>query len=205
MLYRKNIISHSRKFLTLESYKSVEGRGPAFKLLSEGFFILIVTLSLSRFIVSCFFGREVGFSVPSYIISFYIVITQNILSAVALYVINFYNILEALLPRINLIFRALNVLFMWVGFASNRSFNYRSETLKFSNFVSRRVPTKQKVNYMLRDKVYFSTNRCEQDLVDGNSLKTQKVNLNPNWVTGFTDGSGSFMISIIKSKDRALG
>lgn len=30
-------------------------------------------------------------------------------------------------------------------------------------------------------------------------------NLNPNWITGFTDGEGSFMVSILRSKDRAIG
>lgn len=29
--------------------------------------------------------------------------------------------------------------------------------------------------------------------------------LNPNWITGFTDGKGSFRISNLKSKDRAIG
>ncbi len=92
LLYRKIIILQTRKFWLLVSYKSVDLRGPAFKLLIEGLFKLIVTLSLSRFIVSYFFGREVGFRGASYTISFYIVITQNILSAVALYVIKFNNI-----------------------------------------------------------------------------------------------------------------
>jgi len=68
------------------------------------------------------------------------------------------------------------------------------------------VPTTRKNdNYMLRGKVNFSTSRYTQDLVDSNNLNNKKVNLNPNWVTGFTDGEGSFMISIIKNKDRALG
>lgn len=31
-----------------------------------------------------------------------------------------------------------------------------------------------------------------------------KIPLNPNWITGFTDGEGTFIISIIKSKDRTL-
>ena len=31
------------------------------------------------------------------------------------------------------------------------------------------------------------------------------ITLNPYWVTGFVDGEGTFMISILKSKDRALG
>lgn len=58
ILNRKNIISHARKFWTSESYNSVDLIGPAFKLLSEGFFILTLTFLLSRFIVSEFFGRD---------------------------------------------------------------------------------------------------------------------------------------------------
>jgi len=48
----------------LEGYPRVDLRGPAFNLLSEGLFILTVTLSLSRFIVSGFFGRKVSVSCP---------------------------------------------------------------------------------------------------------------------------------------------
>lgn len=64
ILNRKNIISHTRKFLILEGYPRVDLRGPAFNLLSEGLFILTVTLSLSRFIFSGFFGRKVSVSCP---------------------------------------------------------------------------------------------------------------------------------------------
>lgn len=45
-------------------------------------------------------------------------------------------------------------------------------------------------------------------LLKKNHFCTNVVNdniLNPNWVTGFIDGEGSFIVSIIKSKDRALG
>jgi hypothetical protein len=59
LLNRKNIILYTRKFLTLESYKNVDLiAGLAFKLLIEGPFILILTLSFSRFMVSEFFGRD---------------------------------------------------------------------------------------------------------------------------------------------------
>lgn len=41
------------------------------------------------------------------------------------------------------------------------------------------------------------------------SFSTQSENkteiLNPNWISGFTDGEGTFMVSILKSKDRAIG
>ncbi len=60
VLHRKNIISHTRKFLLLVSYKSVDLIGSTFKSINEGF--LIVTLPLSRFMVSGFFGREVRVS-----------------------------------------------------------------------------------------------------------------------------------------------
>lgn len=60
LLSRKNIITHSIKFLRLESYNSVDLTGPAFKLLSEGFFILTLTFFLSRFMVSEISGREDG-------------------------------------------------------------------------------------------------------------------------------------------------
>jgi hypothetical protein len=62
VLNRKNIISRTRKFLILESYHSVDLIGPTFNPLSEGLFILTLTLSLSRFMVSGFFGREAGVS-----------------------------------------------------------------------------------------------------------------------------------------------
>ena len=157
------------------SYKSVDLIGPTFKLLIEGFLKFIVTFPLSRFLVSCFFGREVGFRGALCIISSHLVITQSILSVVAFYVDKF------------------------VG---------ATKCSRFGVFPGVGVPTTTKRkndNYMLRGKVYFSTSRCIQDLVDNNNLKNPKVNLNPNWITGFTDGEGSFMISIIKSKDRALG
>ena len=125
--------------------------------------------------VSYFFGKEVGIRGASCIISSYIVITQSILSVVAFYVDKF------------------------VG---------ATKCSRFGVFPGVGVPTTTKRkndNYMLRGKVNFSTSRYTQDLVDSNNLNNKKVNLNPNWVTGFTDGEGSFMISIIKNKDRALG
>ena len=62
LLNGKNIISHTRRFLILESYSSVDLKSPTFNLLSKGFFILTLTLLLSRFKVSGFLGREVGVS-----------------------------------------------------------------------------------------------------------------------------------------------
>ena len=69
LLDGKNIISQTSKFLLLVSYKSVDLIGPTFKLLIEGFLKFIVTFPLSRFMVSGFFGREVGFRGASCIIS----------------------------------------------------------------------------------------------------------------------------------------
>ena len=40
LLNRKNVILNTRNFLTLESYNSADLIGPAFKLLSEGFFYI---------------------------------------------------------------------------------------------------------------------------------------------------------------------
>ena len=113
LLRIKNILSQTSKFLSLESYKSVDLRGPTFKLLIEGF--LNRNFSFSRFMVSGFkffffsslhprmeiekefnfyffikkikiFGREVSVSGASCIISSHIVIKQSILSVGAFYV-----------------------------------------------------------------------------------------------------------------------
>ena len=107
LLHRKNIISQTSKFLTLESYKSVDPRGPTFKAIIEGFLNLIVTFHFSRFMVSCFFGREVGFSGAFCIIFSHIVIRQSILSVGAFYV----NIFDGVPSLKIIIFRALNGLF----------------------------------------------------------------------------------------------
>lgn len=181
LLNRKNIISQTSKFLILEGYKSVDLIGPTFKLLSEGLYLL----NLSRFMVSGFFGRKVSVSGAQCIISFYVVIAQSVLSAVTF---------------------AFGQMYV-------RIFNNRDETLKFSDFVTRRVgvPTKRhNVNYMLRNKVNFSKNRYVQDLVDSNNLKNKKVNLNPNWITGFScspwgKGEASFKISIYARGDCKTG
>ena len=84
LLDGKNIISHTSKFLLLESYKSVDLRGPTFKSINEGFLKFIVTFPLSRFLVSGFFGREVGFrgALCSISSGLYVVLAQSILSAV---------------------------------------------------------------------------------------------------------------------------
>ena len=84
LLRGKNIISPTSKFLSLESYKSVDLMGSTFKLLIEGFFKR--NFSFSRFMVSGFFGREVSVSGASCIISSHIVIRQSILSVGAFYV-----------------------------------------------------------------------------------------------------------------------
>jgi hypothetical protein len=215
----KNIISHTSKLFLLESYKSVDLIGPAFNRLSEGLFLLIIIFPLLRFIVFDFFGREVNGSGAQFIISLYVVITQSILSAVVLAAIKFNNLFGMLAcpPKFNfLILKKLNVLSRWITY---RIFDYsfftclknlqnfysvgvNPDTLEFYNFAAKRPD----VNYMLKGKIYFSTSCCVQDLVDSNNLKSPKVKpLNSNWITGFTDGDGSFMVSVIKSKDRALG
>ena len=104
LLHRKIIISQTSKFLLLVSYKNVDPIGPAFKAIIEGFLNLIVTFHFSRFMVSCFFGREVGSSgaLNSISCNLYVVIAQSILSVVTF------------------------------GYAT--IFNNRDETLKYSNF-----------------------------------------------------------------------
>jgi len=77
VLNRKNIILMlisieimlSILLLILESYNNVDLIGPTFNPLSEGLFILNLTLPLLRFIVSGFFGREVSVSSP--LVSYY--------------------------------------------------------------------------------------------------------------------------------------
>ncbi len=66
LLYRKNIISQTSKFLFSRSYKNVYLIGPAFKSINEGFLKLTVTFPLSRFMVSDFFGRKVRESFQVY-------------------------------------------------------------------------------------------------------------------------------------------
>lgn len=117
VLNRKNIILHIRKFLTLDSYNSVGLTGPAFTLLSEGFFILIVTLSLSRFIISEFFGREDSVSGARFI-TYFSVTATTILTVIAFFEVGFNNIPVSIeLPK-------------WI---SNRRFNTKY-AFKFNNF-----------------------------------------------------------------------
>ena len=194
LLHRKNIISQTSKFLLLVSYKNVDLIGPTFKSIKEGF--LIVTLPLSRFMVSGFFGREVGvsralcsiFSLP-FPSNLYVVIAQSIL-----YVVTFY-------------------------FGKVIIFNNRDETLKFSSFINRRIgvgvgvhtTTKRHiVNYILRNKVYFSTsslNSGDSDNLKGASSLVNKNNcsISPWFVTGFVDGEGTFTISVTRDSKYKFG
>ena len=196
LLDGKSIISQTSKFLLLESYKTVDLVGPAFKLLIEGLLILIVTLPLSRFMVSGFFGREVSVSRAlcsisslSFPSNLYIVIAQSIL-----YVVTFY-------------------------FGKVIIFNNRDETLKFSSFINRRIgvgvgvhtTTKRHiVNYILRNKVYFSTsslNSGDSDNLKGASSLVNKNNcsLSPWFVTGFADGEGTVTISVTRDSKYKFG
>ena len=164
VLHRKNIIPHTRKFLLLESYKNVDLIGPAFKSLIEGFVKLTVTkvkltvtLPLSRFIVSGFFGREVGVNVAQFITSFFVITFRGILAIIAFCVTIFNNILGLkILPK---------------GII-NRRFNCRNESLIFYNLVTKW----QNVNYILGNKVYFST--CRIYLGDSNNLKPGGIYIN---------------------------
>ena len=79
LLRIKNILSQTSKFFSLESYKSVDLRGPTFKLLIEGF--LNRNFSFSRFMVSGFFGREVSSSGAQFLMYFFEVTARSILSA----------------------------------------------------------------------------------------------------------------------------
>lgn len=147
ILRRKNIISHTRKFLILESYKSVDLIGPTFKWLIEGLFILIVTLSLSRFMVSDFFGRKVWVSGALFITCFSVIVT-TILAAIAFFGVGFNNIPASI------------ELFRW---KANRQYN----TIYAFEFNS--LGTNRNVNNILNKKVYFSTSSL--NLVDSDNLK----------------------------------
>lgn len=146
LFYRKNIISHTKKCWILGGYKNVDLIGPAFKPLSEGLFILIVTSSLSRFMVSEFFGREDSVSGARFITCFS-VITTTILAVIAFLEVRFNNI------------PVLIELLKWIA---NRRFN-TIYAFEFNSFGANR-----KVNYILNNKVYFSTSRCVQNLEDNN-------------------------------------
>lgn len=97
VLYRKIIISHTRKLLISGSYNNVDLIGPAFNpYLSEGLFIVTLALPLLRFIVPGFFGREVGVNGIQFIISFYVITLQRVLTLIAFFVTIFNNIFGAL-------------------------------------------------------------------------------------------------------------
>ena len=133
ILRRKNIISQTRKLLILVSYKSVDLIGLTFKLISEGLFILTVSFSLSRLIVSDFFGRETRVSGAQFIICFGVSAT-TILAVIAFCEVGFNNI---------------PVLFELLKCKANIRFN-TIYALKFNNF-----GTNQNVNYILNNKAYF--------------------------------------------------
>ena len=140
LLHRKNIISQTSRFLSLESYPSVDLKGPTFKSINEGLLKLKVTFLFSRFMVPGFFGREVGFSGASCIISSHIVIKQSILSVGAFYV-NIFVIRGIGVPNHRVPRWALNGLFKWI---TNRIYYYRSERQpnNFGKFCG--VPTTRK-------------------------------------------------------------
>ena len=133
ILRRKNIISQTRKLLILVSYKSVDLIGPTFKWLIVGLFILIVTFSLSRFMVSDFFGRKVWVSGALFITCFSVIVT-TILAVIAFFGVGFNNI---------------PFLFELLKCKANIRFN-TIYALKFNNF-----GTNQNVNYILNNKAYF--------------------------------------------------
>jgi hypothetical protein len=151
ILARKNIISHTIKFLILVSYKSVDLIGPTFKLISEGLFILTVSLSLSRFIVSNFFGRETRVSGAQFITCFSVIVT-TILAVIAFCGVVFNNI---------------SVLIELLICIANKRFN-TIYAFEFNNF-----GTNKNVNYILNNKAYFSTSSL--NLRDSKNLKPSVV------------------------------
>ena len=158
LLDGKNIISQTSKFLLLVSYKSVDLIGPTFKLLIEGFLKFIVTFPLSRFMVSGFFGREVGFRGASCIISLRRSLSKKKIKNKFLnesikvlflnlefsflfffkashlwwfYIVIRQSILSAVTFAFGYVIKFNNILSRWI---TNRILDYRNETLKLSNF-----------------------------------------------------------------------
>ena len=151
LLDGKNIISQTSKFLLLVSYKSVDLIGPTFKLLIEGFLKFIVTFPLSRFMVSGFFGREVGFRGVSCIISnpslflfffkkekslgfvfpFLLLVYSFKRNRKTFYRVIRQSILSAVTFAFGYVIKFNNILSRWI---TNRILDYRNETLKLSNF-----------------------------------------------------------------------
>lgn len=155
-LYRKNIISYTRRFLILEGYYSVDSKGPAFMLLSEGLFILNLALFLSRSMVSNFFGRKVGVSGAHSITCFSVIVTT------LLAVMAFCGVVLNNTSNIEVLFKGI----------INIRFYCRNESFKFHNFVAKR----HIVNYLLKNKVYFSTSSLNSE--DSNNLKPAAAYIN---------------------------
>src|SRR5919201_1164711 len=151
ILARKHIISHTIKFLILVSYKSVDLIGPTFKLISEGLFILTVSLSLSRFIVSNFFGRETRVSGAQFITCFSVIV----------------NTILAVIAFSGVVFNNISVLIELLICIANKRFN-TIYAFEFNNF-----GTNKNVNYILNNKAYFSTSSL--NLRDSKNLKPSVV------------------------------
>ena len=205
LLHRKNIISQTSKFLLLESYKSVDLRGPTFKSINGGFLKFIVTFPLSRFMVSGFFGREVGFRGVSCIISnpslflfffkkekslgfvfpFLLLVYSFKRNRKTFYRVIRQSILSAVTFAFGYVIKFNNILSRWI---TNRIFDYRNETLKLSNFVTIN-------NKHLGVSSIFS--RKMSTNIDMNSLDNSNIKdlAFKEWLAGLIDGDGYFILT----------
>ena len=212
LLDGKNIISQTSKFLLLVSYKSVDLIGPTFKLLIEGFLKFIVTFPLSRFMVSGFFGREVGFRGASCIISLRRSLSKKKIKNKFLnesikvlflnlefsflfffkashlwwfYIVIRQSILSAVTFAFGYVIKFNNILSRWI---TNRIFDYRNETLKLSNFVTIN-------NKHLGVSSIFS--RKMSTNIDMNSLDNSNIKdlAFKEWLAGLIDGDGYFILT----------
>ena len=205
LLDGKNIISQTSKFLLLVSYKSVDLIGPTFKLLIEGFLKFIVTFPLSRFMVSGFFGREVGFRGVSCIISnpslflfffkkekslgfvfpFLLLVYSFKRNRKTFYRVIRQSILSAVTFAFGYVIKFNNILSRWI---TNRIFDYRNETLKLSNFVTIN-------NKHLGVSSIFS--RKMSTNIDMNSLDNSNIKdlAFKEWLAGLIDGDGYFILT----------
>ena len=212
LLDGKNIISQTSKFLLLVSYKSVDLIGPTFKLLIKGFLKFIVTFPLSRFMVSGFFGREVGFRGASCIISLRRSLSKKKIKNKFLnesikvlflnlefsflfffkashlwwfYIVIRQSILSAVTFAFGYVIKFNNILSRWI---TNRIFDYRNETLKLSNFVTIN-------NKHLGVSSIFS--RKMSTNIDMNSLDNSNIKdlAFKEWLAGLIDGDGYFILT----------
>lgn len=190
VLNRKNIILPTSKLLKLDCYSNVDLIGPTFNPLSEGLFFS--NFFFSRFMVSDFFAREVGVSRAQFIKIFYAIAAQIIWNAALVFYVRIFKNIKGYSCF------ALKVLYRWITdrrfkfsrlLRSTKKFLYiffsyalniwdrdpcptGNESLKFYNFGTKR----HNANYILRNKVYFSTSRCIQ--IDNNNLKPAVVYVN---------------------------